>query len=85
MAQAKPRRNAVNDGLRTLLRSDWEKVLDEAALCIEDRTIAELYLLDAMPQVDIAAEMEVDRSTIIRRLKRIIPKVYRAACSLGLI
>ena len=60
-------------------RSDWELVIREAALGVEDTRIAELYLLDAVPQIEIGAELQIDRSTVSRRLVRIIDRIERTA------
>lgn len=51
---------------------------------MEDTRIAEMYLLDAMPQADIGAELDIDRSTVSKRLRRIIDKVERTAENLNL-
>lgn len=77
MARARVRASAGN--LNGLLRSEWEDLIREAALGIEDTKIAEMYLLDAIPQVDIGAELGLERSTVSRRLHRIIDKVERTA------
>ena len=65
--------------LKNLLASDWERVLDEATLGAEDTTIARLYILKQMPQIDIAVELNMDRSTVSRRVDRIITRAFRAA------
>ena len=46
----------MSESLDDFTRSDWESVIREAALGMEDTRIAELYLLDAVPQVEIGAE-----------------------------
>ena len=38
-----------------------------------------MYLLDAIPQVEIGAELGLERSTVSKRLQRIIDKVERTA------
>ena len=68
-----------------MLRSDWERVIDEAALGVEDSKIARLYLLDAIPQIEIAAELNLDRSTISKRMTRIIARIERAAVKMNII
>lgn len=65
-------------------RSEWETVIREAALGKENTRIAEMYLLDAVPQVDIGAELGLDRSTVSKRLPKIIDKVERTARKLGI-
>ena len=66
-------------------RSDWELVIREAALGVEDTRIAELYLLDAVPQIEIGAELLIDRSTVSRRLVRIIDRIERTANKMKLV
>mgnify|MGYP001088350738 CR=1 FL=1 len=82
MARARVR---VPESLEDFGRSDWEAVIREAALGLEDTRIAELYLLDAVAQADIGAELKMDRSTVSRRLIRIIDKIERSAAKLNLI
>lgn len=82
MAKARAR---VPESLNRLLRSDWETVISQAALGEEDTTIAKRYLLDAIPQVEIGAELNLDRSTISKRLPRIIDRVERTASKMNMI
>lgn len=82
MARARVR---VPESLEDFGRSDWEAVIREAALGLEDTRIAELYLLNAVAQADIGAELKMDRSTVSRRLIRIIDKIERSAAKLNLI
>ncbi len=69
----------MSESLDNFTRSDWETVIREAALGVEDTRIAEMYLLDAVPQVEIGAELRIDRSTVSRRLVRIINRIERTA------
>lgn len=78
MAKARVR---VPERLEYFVRSDWKKVIYQASLGVEDTRIAEMYLLDAMPQADIGAELDIDRS---KHLRRIIDKVERAVEKLNL-
>lgn len=82
MARARAR---VPESLNRLLRSDWETAIKQAALGVDDTRIAELYLLDAIPQVEIGAELHMNRSTVSKRLPKIIDKVERAATKLKMI
>lgn len=82
MARARAR---VPRSLSDFTRSDWERVIYEAALGAEDTWIAERYLLDAVAQVDIGTELHMDRSTVSRRLLKIIDKVERTAHKLELL
>ena len=65
-------------------RSELEMVIKEAALGKENTRIAEMYLLDAVPQVEIGAELNLNRSTISKRLPKIIDKIERTAKKLGM-
>ena len=70
--------------LGQLLRSDMEKAIFEANLGNSDSLIAKRYLLERIPQMDIAAELDIERSTISRRLPAIIEKVEKTAQRLKL-
>lgn len=59
------------------MRSDLERIIREAALGEEDTVIATRYLLDAIPQVEIGAELNLTRSTISRRMPRILDKIEK--------
>lgn len=76
MARARARVPASLDGL---LRADWETAIAQANLGLENTKIAEMYLLDAIPQVEIGVEVGLTRSAISRRLPGILDKVERAA------
>lgn len=75
----------VSGSFGDFTRSDWELVIREAALGVEDTRIAELYLLDAVPQIEIGAELRIDRSTVSRRLVRIIDRIARTADRMKLV
>ena len=70
--------------LGQLLRSDMETAIFEANLGNSDSLIAKRYLLDQIPQVDIAAEIGCTRATICVRVNRIINRVEKTADRLGL-
>lgn len=82
MAKARVR---ASESLSNLTRSEWEIVISEAALGVEDTRIAKMYLLDAIPQIDIGIEVGLERSTVSKRLARILPKVERIARKIGTI
>lgn len=69
-------------GLEHLLASDWERVLTESMLGREDREIARLYIVERLPQADIAGELHFDRSTVSRRMERILNEARRVAVKL---
>lgn len=73
------------DGLKNLLASDWERVIGQAMLGREDRQIMRMYILERMPQIEIAAEMHMDRSTISRRLVHGINEARRTAKRLNIV
>lgn len=64
------------------------EIIEQAALGEEDTFIAIRYLLDGIPQIEIAEELgdkfekSYNRSTISRRLPRIIHKIERTAIKL---
>lgn len=80
MACARPRMSTT----KGLLKSELETVIDQANLGREDTEIAKLYLIDQIPQIDIAIECGYDRSTISKRIKEIVTRVERAARKMGL-
>lgn len=65
--------------------SELEMVIREAPLGIEDTRIAEMYLLNLIPQVEIGAELGLSRSAISKRLPCIIDKIERTAKRLNMI
>lgn len=71
--------------LKNLLASDWERVIGQAMLGREDREIIRLYVIERMPQIDIAAELHMDRSTISRRMDRIMIEARRTAEKLNMV
>lgn len=81
MAKARVR---VTGAAQLFTRSEWEHVIAEAALGIEDTKIATMYLLDAIPQIDIGIEVGLERSTVSKRLAKILPKIERTARKLNI-
>lgn len=70
-------------GLQGLLRSELERAIYESALSREDTLIATRYILEKVPQMDIAVELGWERSTVSRRLPAIANQVAWAAARLG--
>jgi DNA-directed RNA polymerase specialized sigma subunit len=70
MAQARPQN--VNDNLKLLSNEKWEYIINNYIKSEIDRKIAKLYYLDGIPQVDIGAEVGYSRSTIKKRLPKIL-------------
>lgn len=54
--------------LSGLLRENMENVIYQANLGREDSRIAQLYFVDKLPQIDVASEMYIGRSTVQRKL-----------------
>lgn len=71
--------------LKGLLAGDWERVIDEAMLGTEDREIVRLYIVERLPQVDVADALYMDRSTVSRRMGEILKEAQRTAQRLNLI
>ena len=67
-----------------LLKRDLETAIDQANLGEENTLIARRYLIDQIPQIDIATEIGMERSTISRRLPRILDRVLWAAERMGM-
>ena len=82
MARARVRASISDTGLT---RAEWEAVIRQAALGIEDTRIAEMYLLDAVPQVEIGAELGLSRSAISKRLPGIVDRIERTSRKLHMV
>lgn len=72
------------DKLETLLRGEMEIAIYQANLGEFDSQVAHKYLIDQIPQIDIAAELGYERSAISKRIQRIMEKVELAAVKLNL-
>lgn len=70
--------------MKRLLHSDWKKIIREANLGREDTVIITRYILEAVPQADIAEEFLLERSTVSRRLAKIMDRLDFVAERLGL-
>ena len=65
MARARPAEGTLGSMTRTVA----EGVIYEANLGAEDTKIARMYYIERLPQIEIAAEMQMDRKTISERLR----------------
>lgn len=65
-------------GFELLLRSELEAVINETILSKEDRYIAKLYFLEEVPQIDIAAELNLSRCAVTGRINKIREKLLLA-------
>ena len=72
-------RGSLPPDLDGLLASQIIAAINEANLGLSDSAIARRYLVDRLPQVDIAAEMGLERSTVTKRMRQIKPRVSSAA------
>lgn len=52
-----------------------EDCIIQANLGEQDRTMARMYLIDRIPQIDIAAEFGCSRTTVYKHLKEAIKKI----------
>ncbi len=70
--------------LGQLLRSEMETAISEANLGNSDSLIATRYFIEHTPQIDIAIELDLERSTISRRLPSIRQRIEQTAQRLKL-
>lgn len=68
--------------LELLLRSEMEEAIEQANLGTFDTFVAKKYLIEQVPQIDIAEELGYGRTTITERMPRIYERVERAAVRL---
>lgn len=68
--------------LELLLRVEMEQAIEQANLGTFDTFVAKKYLIEQVPQIDIAEELGYDRTVVTRRLKQIVPRVEYAALRL---
>lgn len=65
--------------LELLLRVEMEQAIEQANLGTFDTFVAKKYLIEQVPQIDIAEELGYDRTVVTRRVKQILPRVEYAA------
>lgn len=66
-----PKARCRDKQLAGMMRGEIEKLIEQSNLGREDEQIARLYMIDQIPQIEIAVEMNYERSTISRRLGQI--------------
>lgn len=71
--------------LSGLLQSEWERVIREAGYSRQDAEIVRRYIVDKTPQIDVAVELDMARSTITRRLPQIYERARHTAAKLQII
>ena len=76
MSAARPK---VSENLSKLLRSDLERVIYESALHKDDALVATRILVEHVPQIEIAAELGWERSTVSRRFSATLPRIEEVA------
>ena len=69
----------LTEYLEPLLKSEMEHCIEQANLGYYDTMIAKRYLIDQWAQIDIAAELGWNRTTVSKRIPRIIRKVETTA------
>ena len=67
------------DSIGLLLRRELEEAIEQANLGTLDTAVAKRYLVDKAPLMDIAVELDCDRSTIGKRLPAIILRIENTA------
>lgn len=65
--------------IELLLKDEVEMAIEQANLGNFDTFVAKKYLIEQVPQIDIAEELGYDRTVITRRVKHIIQRVEWAA------
>ena len=69
----------ISRDIAALTKPELLAVIASAGVGRENERIAQLYYVDRLPQVDVAAEMLLGRATIQRRLPMIKNKMELAA------
>lgn len=69
--------------LAGLLRSELERAIYESALSQDDTLIAKRYIVEKKAQIDIAAELGWERSTVSKHVKYILVNVNNTAKKLA--
>lgn len=75
----------IPDDLTGLLQGEWEQIISQAGYSEQDAEIVRRYIIGKMPQIDVAVEMNVARSTITRRLPHIYARARHTAAKLRMI
>ena len=75
----------IPDDLAGLLHSEWERVIREAGYSSQDAEIVRRYIVAKTPQIDVAVELSIERSTLSRRLPGIYSRARQTARKLHMI
>ena len=71
--------------LAGLLQSEWEQIIEQAGYSGQDAEIVRRYVLGKEPQIDVAIDLDMARSTITRRLPQIYARARHTAKRLQMI
>ena len=71
--------------LAGLLQSEWERVIREAGDSQQDAEIVRKYIIAKTPQIDVAVDLCIERSTLSRRLPGIYTRARQTAERLNMI
>ena len=72
----------IPDDLTGLLQGEWEQIIAQAGYSEQDAEIVRRYVMDKTPQIDVAVELDMARSTITRRLPQIYARARHTAAKL---
>ena len=79
------REGADSGDLTVLLQGEWEQIISQAGYSEQDAEIVRRYVMDKTPQIDVAVELDMARSTITRRLPQIYARARHTAAKLQMI
>lgn len=69
--------------LQGLTSSEWGLICEQG-LGREDREIVRLHILDRLPQIDTAIELDISPSTVSRRLEQIYNRARTVRAKLNI-
>ena len=69
----------IPEVLSGLLHSEWEHVIEETGYSQEDAEIVRRYIVGKSPQIDVAVDLCMERSTLSRRLPGIYSRARQTA------
>ena len=75
----------IPEDLSGLMHSEWERVIEETGYSREDAEIVRRYIVGKLPQIDVAVELCMERSTLSRRLPGIYTRARQTAKRLNMI
>ena len=75
----------IPEDLSGLLHSEWERVIREAGYSSQDAEIVRRYIVEKTPQIDVAVDLCIERSTLSRRLPGIYSRARQTARKLHMI